>query len=114
MLRAVADALEHAVRSYDLVGRFGGEEFAVLLPGVGTTEVRATAERIRFDIARLEIEVIDRLGNPRVITGMTGSVGAAVFPDIASELSPLLLAADEALYQAKNNGRDRVATAAAR
>ncbi|NKE59317.1 GGDEF domain-containing protein [Lentzea sp. PSKA42] len=109
VLRAVADALKHSVRSYDLVGRFGGEEFAVLLPGVSTEEVRATAERVRFAIAGLHIAVIDRLGHDQVITGLTASVGAAVFPDTATELSPLLLAADEALYQAKNNGRDRVA-----
>lgn len=111
VLRAVADALKHSVRSYDLVGRFGGEEFAVLLPGVSTDEVRATAERIRLEIASLHIAVVDRLGQDRVISGLTASVGAAVFPDSATELSPLLLAADEALYQAKNNGRDRVATA---
>ncbi|GAA3648729.1 diguanylate cyclase [Lentzea roselyniae] len=111
VLRAVADALKHSVRSYDLVGRFGGEEFAVLLPGVSTDEVRATAERIRFEIASLHIVVDDRLGHDQVVSGLTASVGAAMFPDTATELSPLLLAADEALYQAKNNGRDRVATA---
>ncbi|WP_231114883.1 sensor domain-containing diguanylate cyclase [Lentzea aerocolonigenes] len=111
VLRAVADALKHAVRSYDLVGRFGGEEFAILLPGVGTDEVVATAERLRFDIARLEVEVIDRGGETRVITGLTASAGAAVFPDTATELSPLLLAADEALYHAKDSGRDRVFSA---
>lgn len=111
VLRAVADALKHSVRSYDLVGRFGGEEFAVLLPGVSTDEVRATAERIRFEIASLHIVVVDRLGRDQVVNGLTASVGAAVFPDTATELSPLLLAADEALYQAKSNGRDRVATA---
>jgi len=113
VLRAIADTVKHSVRSYDLVGRFGGEEFAVLLPGVGTDEVRATAERIRFDIARLEVAVIDRGGEARVITGLTASVGAAVFPDTGTELSPLLLAADEALYRAKDAGRDRVATAPA-
>ncbi|MGI5499575.1 diguanylate cyclase [Lentzea sp. CA-135723] len=111
VLRAVADALKHSVRSYDLVGRFGGEEFAVLLPGVSTDEVRETAERIRFEIASLHILVVDRLGEDQVVAGLTASVGAAVFPDTATELSPLLLAADEALYQAKSNGRDRVATA---
>ncbi|MFD4668262.1 diguanylate cyclase [Lentzea sp. NPDC058450] len=111
VLRAVADALKHSVRSYDLVGRFGGEEFAVLLPGVSTDEVKATAERIRFEIASLHILVVDRLGEDQVVAGLTASVGAAVCPDTATELSPLLLAADEALYQAKSNGRDRVATA---
>jgi diguanylate cyclase (GGDEF)-like protein len=111
VLRAVADALKHSVRSYDLVGRFGGEEFAVLLPGVSNGEVRAAAERIRFEIASLHIVVLDRLGESQVVAGLTASVGAAVYPDTATELSPLLLAADEALYQAKSNGRDRVATA---
>ncbi|WP_285639962.1 GGDEF domain-containing protein [Lentzea sp. NBRC 102530] len=111
VLRAVADALKHSVRSYDLVGRFGGEEFAVLLPGVSTDEVKETAERIRFEIASLHILVVDRLGEDQVVAGLTASVGAAVYPDTATQLSPLLLAADEALYQAKSNGRDRVATA---
>lgn len=111
VLRAVADALKHSVRSYDLVGRFGGEEFAVLLPGCSTEEVRVTAERIRFEIASLHMACVDRSGKDRVISGLTASVGAAVFPDAATELSPLLLAADEALYQAKDAGRDRVATA---
>ena len=111
VLRAVADALKHSVRSYDLVGRFGGEEFAVLLPGVSTDEVRATAERIRFAIATLHIVAVDRLGRDQVVAGLTASIGAAVFPDTATELSPLLLAADEALYQAKSNGRDRVEAA---
>ncbi|WP_439657999.1 diguanylate cyclase [Lentzea sp. HUAS TT2] len=111
VLRAVADALKHSVRSYDLVGRFGGEEFAVVLPGVANGEVRATAERIRYEIASLHIVVLDRLGESQVVAGLTASVGAAVYPDTATELSPLLLAADEALYQAKSNGRDRVATA---
>ncbi|GLZ28363.1 GGDEF domain-containing protein [Lentzea sp. NBRC 105346] len=111
VLRVVADTIKSVVRAYDLVGRFGGEEFAVLLPGVGVNGVRATAERIRFEIGALSVGVVDRSGMDRTITNFTASIGAAIFPDTATELSPLLLAADEALYQAKGEGRDRTRVA---
>ncbi|TWP49655.1 GGDEF domain-containing protein [Lentzea tibetensis] len=112
VLRVVADTIKSVVRTYDMVGRFGGEEFAVLLPGVTTDEARTTAERIRFEISSLSVAVTDRSGVERRITNFTASIGAAVFPDTAGELSPLLLAADEALYQAKDGGRDRTEIAA--
>jgi diguanylate cyclase (GGDEF)-like protein len=112
VLRAVADAIRQVVRNYDLVSRFGGEEFAVLLPGVDAAQVESTAERIRFGISILNVDVVDRTGAKQTISGLTCSVGASVFPETAKELSPLLLAADEALYQAKNTGRDRTKLAA--
>ncbi|WP_307868893.1 GGDEF domain-containing protein [Umezawaea beigongshangensis] len=111
VLKAVATALRQVVRGHDLVGRFGGEEFAVLLPGVDTGAAEAAAERVRATISVLTVRVVDRSGSPQTIAGLTCSVGAAVYPETAKELSPLLLAADEALYQAKNTGRDRTRVA---
>ncbi len=113
VLRAVADAVKHTVRSYDLVGRFGGEEFAILLPGVEHTEVTATADRIRAAISVLSIDTTDRTGARVTVTGLTASIGAGAFPATATELSPLLLTVDDALYRAKNGGRDRTVRATA-
>ncbi|HEX4225098.1 MAG TPA: GGDEF domain-containing protein, partial [Pseudonocardiaceae bacterium] len=60
VLRAVSDTLRHTVRSYDLVGRWGGEEFAVLLPGIDLGELRSAAERVRAAIAVLTVTTVNR------------------------------------------------------
>jgi diguanylate cyclase (GGDEF)-like protein len=114
VLRAVADAIKHAVRGHDMVGRYGGEEFAVVLPGLGVDDVRHTAERIRAAIASVTVTTIDLDGAERTIGGLTASVGVAIFPDHGLDRTALLLAADAALYEAKDAGRDctRVAESA--
>ena len=106
VLRAVADAIKHSVRGHDMVGRYGGEEFAVVLPGLGPEDVVATAERIRTAVADLKVTTIDLDGAQRSIGGLTASVGAAVFPEHGTERTTLLLAADAALYEAKAAGRN--------
>jgi len=106
VLRAVADALRHAVRGHDMVGRYGGEEFAVVLPGLGVEDVRVAAERLRDAVAALAVPVFDLDGDERVIDGLTASVGAAVYPVHGADRTALLLAADAALYDAKTAGRD--------
>ncbi len=106
VLRAVAEAIRHSVRGHDMVGRYGGEEFAVVLPGLGADDVLATAERIRTSVASLEVSVRDLDGSERTIGGLTASVGAAIFPDHGEDRTTLLLAADAALYEAKDAGRD--------
>lgn len=103
----MADALKAETRDYDLAGRFGGEEFTVLLPGAGITELANTAERIRRRIAGLVITVTAARG-PATIDDLTCSIGAAVYPDSGSEVDQLLLAADTATYAAKNAGRNQV------
>jgi diguanylate cyclase (GGDEF)-like protein len=108
VLRAVADAIKHSVRGHDMVGRYGGEEFAIVLPGLDVDDVRAAAERMRAAVAGLAVTAPDLGGNERVIGGLTASVGAAVFPSHAQDRTSLLLAADAALYEAKNAGRDRI------
>ena len=106
VLRAVADAIKHSVRGHDMVGRYGGEEFAIVLPGLGADDVIHTAERIRTAVAELTVTTIDLDGAERTITGMTVSVGAAIFPEHGVDRTTLLLAADAALYEAKDAGRD--------
>jgi diguanylate cyclase (GGDEF)-like protein len=110
-LRAVADELRRQVRDGDLVGRWGGEEFVVLLPGTDPADARQVAERIR---AAVRVPLTDVPGAGVGVGGalrITASLGVAVFPVNGGTVDELLLAADTALYRAKNNGRDRVETA---
>ncbi|HKR51994.1 MAG TPA: GGDEF domain-containing protein [Pseudonocardiaceae bacterium] len=108
LLRAVADELRAETRPYDLVGRFGGEEFVILLPGVGTAQIEHVADRIRLRISRMRVSVHGPHDRPVTVDGISVSIGAAVCPDDGSELDQLLLAADGALLAAKAAGRDRV------
>ncbi|OXM62683.1 diguanylate cyclase [Amycolatopsis vastitatis] len=115
VLRAVAAAIQGSVRGGDYVGRFGGDEFVVLLPGATSTEIASIADRIRTAIARIEVRVpVIRPGKPEVIDGLTASIGAAVYPETATEYTILLQAADDAVFEAKAAGRDRVVLATAR
>jgi diguanylate cyclase (GGDEF)-like protein len=106
VLRAAADAIKHSVRGHDMVGRYGGEEFAVVLPGVGAADVLLAAERVRAAIAALAVTVPDLDGDERVVSGLTASIGAAVYPAHGADRTTLLVAADSALYDAKTAGRD--------
>jgi diguanylate cyclase (GGDEF)-like protein len=112
VLAAVADALQGEVRDRDLVGRFGGEEFVVLLgglgePGSGPGELHAVAERIRERIAGLRVEMPTADG-PLTVAGLSASVGCARYPDDGDDLRTLLQVADTALYAAKRAGRNVV------
>ena len=111
MLRAVAGILTNEVRTYDLVGRFGGEEFVVLLPGTSQTETLHVAERIRRRISELSVPVSGN-GSVDVFGRLTVSIGIAVFPEHGQDRSDVLHAADMAMYAAKAAGRNRVHQAA--
>lgn len=104
-LKAVAATLrEHVRRPQDLVGRFGGEEFAILLPHTPISDAFDLAERVRQAVFDLEIRH-DKSSHTRV----TVSVGcSAAIPVAGAEPKELLRAADAALYQAKKVGRNRV------
>jgi diguanylate cyclase (GGDEF)-like protein len=103
VLKAVADVLQSGVRAGDKVGRFGGEEFVVLLPGASPTVVYAVAQRLRAGVERLTIN----LGGP--IVSVTVSIGGAVYPVNGDNVTDILQYADMNLYQAKRQGRNRVA-----
>ncbi len=110
VLAAVADALRSEVRERDLVGRFGGEEFVVLLAGRAggdDTDLEAVAERIRRRVAALRVEIPTADG-PLTIAGLSISVGGAVHPEGVADLRELLQIADTALYSAKRAGRNMV------
>jgi len=104
VLRAVAETIKSTVRSRgDAVGRFGGEEFLVLLPGIGPTDISRVAEHIRRAIAALTVQV-----GQLSITGLSTSIGIALYPTAGTSLQRLLDAADTALYHAKATGRNKV------
>jgi diguanylate cyclase (GGDEF)-like protein len=116
VLSAVASALRAEVREHDLVGRFGGEEFVVLLPDLGrdpdgAAELYAIAERIRHRISTLSVAVSTPSGS-LTIGGLSVSVGCAAYPDHGTGLEHVLEAADAALYAAKRDGRNAVRIAA--
>lgn len=103
-LRVFADVLGASVRDNDLAARYGGEEFTVLLPGLALPEALVVAERIR---QRAESTLIPLA--PGITDRIAVSVGVACAPEQGTDRVSLLRAADEALYQAKDAGRNRVA-----
>jgi len=112
VLSSVAAAVRAEVRDNDLVGRFGGEEFVVMLPGHGggaydRAELEAVAERIRRRVDLLGVEIATPDG-PLTVGDLSVSVGGATFPDDAADLDGLLRVADSALYAAKAQGRNAV------
>ena len=104
VLRSLARMLQQRLRKTDLVGRYGGEEFAVILPDASVNDAAAILDDIRESFAALEF----KFGNERV--RVTFSAGVAEFP-LIPEVDRLTAAADEALYRAKRLGRNRVVKA---
>jgi diguanylate cyclase (GGDEF)-like protein len=102
-LQHLAAMLTRHVRRIDAVFRYGGEEFALLLPGTDVREAFHTAERLRLTL-HAEQPTVPGAADLR----LTMSVGGAVFPDHAQGERELLRHADEAMYMAKARGRDRV------
>jgi diguanylate cyclase (GGDEF)-like protein len=107
VLRQTTHAVQSTLRAGDIVGRFGGEEFVILLPGADLEQALGAAERCRAAVAKMEIPDAPYLS-------VTASVGVAGFPDHGEDLDALLKASDRAMYVAKANGRNRVETARAR
>ncbi|HBD7023362.1 TPA: GGDEF domain-containing protein [Citrobacter koseri] len=99
----VSAAIRDAVRSRDIVTRFGGEEFMVLLTATDPQEARTTAERIRQKVYDLKIP---HMFNVSVATNVTISVGIA--PLLGQDMEAAIVKADKALYEAKNLGRNNI------
>jgi diguanylate cyclase (GGDEF)-like protein len=107
VLKEVAHTLNIVLREYDLAGRFGGEEFALLLPQTRATDAMRIAERVRASVAGLSLIAPGASGGERV--QVTVSIGvAALDGGDRREFPALLAAADAALYRAKASGRDQV------
>ncbi|MFP7754746.1 diguanylate cyclase domain-containing protein [Thermodesulfobacteriota bacterium B35] len=108
-LQQVARTLERSVqRETDMVARYGGEEFAAILPETGVRGALAVAEAMRANVEALKIPH----ENSKITDHVTISVGVATtVPERGSRPEDLIATADEALYEAKNNGRNRVQSA---
>lgn len=102
VLLGVATTVARQLRRSDLLGRFGGEEFVVFLPGADINEACHAAERLRSRVRSMAIAVNE------IPVSVTISVGVAVIGDHGNDLVELLTAADLALYRAKDTGRNRV------
>jgi diguanylate cyclase (GGDEF)-like protein len=103
VLVAVAHTLRTAVRPTDHLARFGGEEFAVILPETGRRAAEGVAERLR---AAVKLAAI-RDANNKLLPGVTVSIGGAILPAENATGAALIAAADANLYVSKQNGRDR-------
>jgi diguanylate cyclase (GGDEF)-like protein len=104
VLRAVAAAIVGAVREDDVPARYGGEEFAVLLRNPTRGVAVEVGERVRAAVAALDLSRLE-------VPSVSVSVGAAVADDPAEPIEAVIKQADEALYDAKRGGRDRVVAA---
>jgi diguanylate cyclase (GGDEF)-like protein len=107
VLRRVADACRLALRPGDHVGRTGGEEFVVILPGAPEEAAREVAERLRAAVAASDLHDV----SPGLM--VTVSIGAAVWGKADRSVSELLGRADASLYEVKRSGRNSVMLAAA-
>ncbi|MDB5987548.1 MAG: putative diguanylate cyclase domain with sensor domain, partial [Nevskia sp.] len=105
VLKALATSLQNGIRSSDILARLGGEEFAVLMPGVGIDGARELAERLLREVGALEVRVD---GQP---IRFTISIGVAAPDHERVLIDALLKAADQALYRAKSAGRNRLMVA---
>jgi diguanylate cyclase (GGDEF)-like protein len=103
-IREVARRLSACLRERDVICRYGGEEFAVLLVDASPEEAERVAHRLHAAVAATPLMTVD---GP---VPMTVSVGLARPPDVARDVQVLLGQADEALYAAKGAGRNRVVT----
>jgi len=93
LLKQVAKILKSSVRSIDMVCRYGGEEFIIILPQTDKTAAKIIAERVRVQI--------------ELYLPTTVSIGISTYPEDASEIEPLIKKADNALYQAKQSGKNK-------
>jgi diguanylate cyclase (GGDEF)-like protein len=103
VLRSVGACLQSSFRDEDVPCRYGGEEFVVVLPGTTMDDAVNRAEAVRAEIEALSVRYFDQ-ALPRI----TISVGVALFPASGSTIEAVLKIADDALYRAKENGRNRV------
>ncbi len=105
VLRRVADTLRASLRGHDVIGRYGGEEFALLMPGADTAAALAGTERARLAVGERPIQA----GPLRI--PITVSAGVAAVGSADADWESLLRSADAALYEAKRSGRNRVVAA---
>jgi diguanylate cyclase (GGDEF)-like protein len=109
VLRVLADCFRQNTRTIDIPGRYGGEEFALLLPEILQPEAIQIAERLRQSMADLSIPISSENGHSSPVDiSITVSIGVASLSQEGQSLADLLDRADQALYRAKDSGRNRV------
>jgi diguanylate cyclase (GGDEF)-like protein len=113
VLDQIAREISSAVRAADVVGRYGGEEFLIIAPDTPFSDVLTLAERLRSAIAARRFTVVDMKGTLQEIR-VTASIGVAALDKEMSEARQLIRAADQQLYRAKGQGRNRVCPSLAR
>ncbi|ACK68648.1 response regulator receiver modulated diguanylate cyclase [Gloeothece citriformis PCC 7424] len=101
-LKTVTEAVNKAIRKIDLLGRFGGEEFVVILPGTKLKDACIVAQRICRLISEVSLSVEQKTLN------MTASIGVAAYNKKDKTINEIIHRADQGLYQAKNQGRNQV------
>jgi diguanylate cyclase (GGDEF)-like protein len=102
LVKSVASSLKNCLRTSDVLARYGGDEFVVLMPHTSTEQSRVAAERIRYAIDNTSFN----MNGNRIAA--TVSIGIASFPDCVGEAESVLDKADVALYKSKQSGRNRV------
>jgi diguanylate cyclase (GGDEF)-like protein len=102
ILVALVEVCRRNIRTLDILGRYGGEEFAVLLPETDSATAVQIAERVREAVEKTQMQIDDR------VISITISIGVATLHDGVFDLTALLDQADQALYRAKQAGRNRV------
>lgn len=109
-LRVCADTIRHSLRGGDVIARYGGEEFCILLPNTGEQEASVLAERIRKLIAHTPIQIAGQgsAAHPARAIKCTVSIGSVSSETLEDNLDQMFAAADRLLYQAKQDGRNRV------
>jgi diguanylate cyclase (GGDEF)-like protein len=105
VLRESGRRIRATLRPYDIIGRYGGEEFVVVLPGCDAASVRGLADRVRASIGDEPVDTSEG------VVRVTISIGTATSAIVGTTRDELIRAADAALYRAKADGRDRVAHA---
>lgn len=106
VLQVVGDLLASQVRGSDLACRYGGEEMILVLPEAGLVDTTSRADSLRLAISQMDLN-----HRGQNLGRLTASFGVAVFPQHGTTISTLIKAADEALYRAKEAGRNQVLTA---
>jgi diguanylate cyclase (GGDEF)-like protein len=100
ILKVLSARMRNSVRAYDIIGRYGGEEFLVIMPDTGLEDARGLAERIRTSVRE------ETIGNIAV----TLSLGVVCVQESDRSVDDIIRRADENLYRAKNSGRDRISS----
>jgi diguanylate cyclase (GGDEF)-like protein len=103
VLKQVASTLLDHARESDVVSRYGGEEFALMMPGMSLVDAAERAEALRKAVKQLHLT-----HRGRTLGTITASFGVSAFPELGASWAEIVNAADRSLYQAKADGRDRV------